>query len=316
MTAVPNSRALDLIGDIHGCHDELVALLTALGYAERQGAYRHPERTAVFVGDFLDRGPKIRETLRLVRGMLEAGSAIAVLGNHEWNAFCFHTPDPDSPGRHLRVRDAKNRSQHRATLEQVPAGELASHLAFFRTLPFRLDLGGARAVHACWDEVAFAVIDEALRRHGGITDAFLVEGSNPESLLYAAVEIALKGKEIDLPTGASFVDKDGHTRFLARVRWYAPPDGHTVASYTLPGFPDIPDVPLPAKVVAEARPYDPAAPPVFFGHYWLDDPAPAPLTPNVACLDYSVAKGGFLCGYRWEGESEIAPERFASTAKA
>jgi hypothetical protein len=312
--AVTTATAYDLIGDIHGCCDELEALLAKLGYRPHAGALRHPDyphRQAVFVGDFLDRGPQIRETLELVRPMLESGSALAVLGNHEWNAFAWHLEDPDAPGEHLRRHTPKNLAQHTQTLEQVPAAELASHLAFLRRLPIRLDLGGLRVVHACWDEAAFPVIDEALLRHGctdvngGLTDAFLIEGSNDESLLFAALEIALKGKEMQLPPGISFRDKDNVERFLTRVRWYAPPEGHTVASYALPHFAGLPEAKLPAKVLAEARPYPPDAPPIFFGHYWLNDASPAPLAENVACLDYSVARGGFLCGYRWEGEGRV-----------
>jgi hypothetical protein len=302
----------DLIGDIHGHAAELEELLSRMGYGERAGAWRHPERTAVFVGDFLDRGPEIRETLRLVRDMLEAGSAVAVLGNHEWNAFAFHHPDPDLPGEYLRRRNARNAQQVAATIAQVPAPELASHLDFLRALPIALDLrnpgggGDLRVVHACWDEVAFGVIDEAYSRHGGLSDPFLVEGSNPESLLFAALEIVLKGKEMALPEGDSLVDKDGQVRRLARVRWYLRTAGQTISSYTLPHFPHLSPAPLPAKVVAEARPYPEAAPPVFFGHYWLADPVPAALAPNVFCLDYSVAAGGFLCGYRRGGEQEGA----------
>lgn len=294
----------DLIGDLHGHAAELEELLRRLGYVVRAGAWRHPRRTAIFVGDFLDRGPRIRESLRLVRDMLEAGSALAVLGNHEWNAFALHSPDPDAPGEFLRRRSERNLLQVAATLSQVPAGELASHLAFLRRLPIRLEvapspgLPGLRVVHACWDDVAFGVIDEAYDRHGGLTDLFLVEGSNPQSLLFAALEIVLKGKEMALPAGDSLVDKDGTRRVLARVRWFAPPEGETVASYALPHFPQLSRVALPASVVAEARPYPVSAPPVFFGHYWLRDPVPAALAPNVYCLDYSVAAGGFLCAYR------------------
>jgi hypothetical protein len=302
----------DVIGDVHGHADELEALLARLGYRVTRGAHRHPERTAVFVGDFLDRGPKIRETLRIVRPMLEEGSALAVLGNHEWNAFAWHAEDPDVPGAHLRRHDPKNLKQHEATLAQVPAPELSSHLAFLKTLPVRLELDGANVVHACWDEVAFPVLDEALARHGGITDAFLVEGSDQESLLYDALEIALKGKEMTLPPGESFQDKDGVDRDKARVRWYTPPDGHTVASYSLPRFAGLSEAPLPAKVIAEARPYPTDRRPVFFGHYWLDDPKPAPLAPNVVCLDYSVARGGFLCGFRLDQEERIDSHRFAT----
>lgn len=299
------ARAYDLIGDIHGHADELIELLVHLRYREEGGAFRHadfPHRIAVFVGDFLDRGPKILETVRLVRAMLEAGTALSVLGNHEWNAFGYHLEDPETPGSHLRPHDPKNVKQHERTISQIPAEELASHLAFLRGLPIRLDLGDIRVVHACWDEEALAEIDEAYARHGGCTDALLVEAWDRNSPLFAALEIVLKGKEIDLPAGASFVDKDGHRRYAARVRWFEPPQGHHIASYTLPLFPDLQShsaLPIPEAVREAARPYPLEAPPVFFGHYWLDDESPMSLGPNVVCLDYSVAKGGYLCGYRW-----------------
>jgi polynucleotide kinase-phosphatase len=80
----------DIIGDVHGCREELEALLTTLGYAlTRDDAGRpvdavHPEgRTAVFVGDLVDRGPDSPGVLRLVMGMVAAGTAICVPGNHE-----------------------------------------------------------------------------------------------------------------------------------------------------------------------------------------------------------------------------------------
>jgi protein phosphatase len=81
----------DLIGDVHGCFDELTALLTRLGYdlTVRTGGelgylVRPPAgRKAVFVGDFVDRGPRVPEVLRLVMDMTAAGSALCVIGNHD-----------------------------------------------------------------------------------------------------------------------------------------------------------------------------------------------------------------------------------------
>jgi protein phosphatase len=80
----------DVIGDIHGCRAELEELLGTLGYAlERDDEGRpvnavHPEgRRAVFVGDLVDRGPDTPGVLRLVMGMVEAGTALCVCGNHE-----------------------------------------------------------------------------------------------------------------------------------------------------------------------------------------------------------------------------------------
>ncbi|WP_219507781.1 polynucleotide kinase-phosphatase [Nonomuraea ceibae] len=70
----------DIIGDVHGCRAELEALLAELGW---QGL-THPEgRTAVFVGDLVDRGPDTPGVLRLVMSMVAAGTAICVAGNHE-----------------------------------------------------------------------------------------------------------------------------------------------------------------------------------------------------------------------------------------
>jgi protein phosphatase len=79
----------DVIGDVHGCRDELEQLLDKLGYTiDRDGAGRpvsasHPSRRAVFVGDLVDRGPDTPGVLRLVMGMVAAGTAFCVPGNHE-----------------------------------------------------------------------------------------------------------------------------------------------------------------------------------------------------------------------------------------
>ncbi|WP_298344747.1 polynucleotide kinase-phosphatase [Ferrimicrobium sp.] len=76
----------DIIGDVHGCIDELVELLEVLGYCRAAGedAYSHPEgRRVVFLGDLVDRGPGTPEVLRLAMQMVRHGSALCVSGNHE-----------------------------------------------------------------------------------------------------------------------------------------------------------------------------------------------------------------------------------------
>lgn len=83
----------DVIGDVHGCADELEELLTELGYVEaeqvdspigRSPRYEHPEgRKAVFVGDLVDRGPRVLDTVRIVAAMVESGNGFCVPGNHD-----------------------------------------------------------------------------------------------------------------------------------------------------------------------------------------------------------------------------------------
>jgi protein phosphatase len=78
----------DIIGDVHGCFDELLELMTTLGYSIKQSSdgcqVGVPEgRKVIFLGDLVDRGPKIVAALRLVMGMVEAGTALCIPGNHD-----------------------------------------------------------------------------------------------------------------------------------------------------------------------------------------------------------------------------------------
>ena len=92
----------DLIGDIHGHADELEALLVRLGYSRVGDSYRHDSRQAIFIGDFIDRGPHQRRVVELVRSMIESAAARAVMGNHEYNAIAYYTPR--TGGGYLRER--------------------------------------------------------------------------------------------------------------------------------------------------------------------------------------------------------------------
>src|SRR5450759_3482391 len=81
--------SFDVIGDLHGCCDELLSLLRIIGYKVENPSSLIPRitapegRTAVFVGDFVDRGPDNVRTLLIVMAMVRSGSALAVLGNHD-----------------------------------------------------------------------------------------------------------------------------------------------------------------------------------------------------------------------------------------
>src|ERR1017187_2017277 len=117
--------AYDIVGDIHGQSDALVALLRKMGYEEHDGAWPYSDRRRViFVGDFVDRGPKQVESIMMARRMVDAGSAFAVMGNHDFNAIAWYLPDPSNPGDYLRPHFAqdigkKNRQQHAEFLAAV-----------------------------------------------------------------------------------------------------------------------------------------------------------------------------------------------------
>lgn len=295
----PDHDGFDVIGDVHGCHQKLIGLLDGLGYSDESGAHRHRNRQAIFVGDLIDRGPGQVEVLRTVRAMVEAGSARVVMGNHEFNAIAYATPDPKRAGEFLRPHTAKNNEQHQAFLSQIGAGSNAHDeaLAWFATLPLWLDLGDLRVVHACWDPEAIAGLGTPF-----VDPQTVIDASNEDHPKYRWVENLCKGPEVRLPNGLSFHDKGGHERFDARFRWWDPQARTYAESCVVDSDTVLPDRPVEQRPVES---YDDDVP-VFFGHYWRVWPE-LEITSTAACVDYSAAKEGPLVAYRWSGEAELDP---------
>src|SRR5262245_59171266 len=105
----------DIVGDVHGCCDELEALLAKIGYGVAWAAGEPtvtppPGRTLVFAGDLVDRGPRIADVLRIAMSMADAGTALCVEGNHD-NKF----------GRWLNGAKVQVGNGLQATIDQVGA---------------------------------------------------------------------------------------------------------------------------------------------------------------------------------------------------
>ena len=191
----------DIIADIHGHAERLEALLGQLGCSHRNGAWRHPERTVIFVGDFIDRGPQQLRTLGIVRDMMQAGSAQAVMGNHELNAIGFATPDPERPGEFLRRRSEKNTRQHAAFLAEVGCDSALhrSWVDWFLTLPLWIETPQFRVVHACWDPGVVAAAQPWLRGSTRLPRDHLPLAFTRTNPLHTCAEVLLKGPEAELP---------------------------------------------------------------------------------------------------------------------
>ena len=131
----------DLIGDIHGYATPLKRLLSKMGYADKDGVWQHPKRKAIFVGDFIDRGPEIREVLHIVKKMIDNGHALAVMGNHEYNAIAYAHKNSD--GNYLRSHNIVHTKQHQKTIDQFSnhSTEWNEWIEWFYELPLYLDLG-------------------------------------------------------------------------------------------------------------------------------------------------------------------------------
>lgn len=160
----------DFIGDVHGCCDELESLLCRLGYTVQPmtgdvnsvllapNVFVHPEgRKAVFVGDLVDRGPRVVDTLRLVATMVAHGSALCVPGNHDMKLL-----------RKLNGSDVKIAHGLAQTLAEIDGLEAGIKDAFCRELGEFLD-----------NMVSHYVLDDGkiVVAHAGLKEEFHGRGS-------------------------------------------------------------------------------------------------------------------------------------------
>ena len=308
----------DIIGDIHGYAEPLKKLLEKLGYAESRGSWHHPVNKVIFVGDYIDRGPAIRETLQIVKGMTDSSNAIALMGNHELNALAYHCKVDGFP---LRRHTEKNTKQHEHTLEQFfgHEAEWQMYLQWFYTLPLFFEDDGIRAVHACWDEdhiqwlkdnckpIAFPFQNRVYYKY--VMNAELLKTShNRQSQAYHVINDTLKGKEFNIPGQYEWADREGLVRKSNRVKWWVDPRANVYEEWLF-------DCPIEMKTLTIDEGYQPYvypsyAPPVFFGHYWLEDSYPVVQEKNIVCLDYSIANKGCLVAYRWVAEREPGINNF------
>ncbi len=303
----------DIIGDIHGCANTLVRLLEQMGYRQEQGIWRHPQRQALFLGDIIDRGPRIRESLHLVHDMVEAGFARCIMGNHEFNALGWHTPGPAGSGRqYVREHTDRQLRQISDTLNQFAnwPDEWAYFVEWFHSLPLFLDMGEFRLVHACWDH---GLIDAFKRMYpdGCIDVDFIQESVYPGSFAYQVQDRLLRGTGMPLPHGMKMTGRDGFTRSFFRTKfWEEDPQTYGDVQFQPDPLPEeIAARPLSDSQKAELMLYGPDEPILFVGHYWQEG-RPHPIRSNLACLDYSAVKFGKMVAYRWDGESRLDREHF------
>ena len=300
---------IDLIGDIHGYADKLIELLFKLGYKKNDEGYFHPnDRKVLFVGDYIDRGPKIRETLTIVKAMVDNGNAIALMGNHEYNALCFHFKNKN--GGHLREHSIKNFIQHSETLKQFQnrQKEYEEYLKWFITLPLYYETRTFKAVHACWDNSNIEYLRKTLV-NDRLTDELIYKSVKKKTKLNEAIEETLKGKEIKMLNGLSFKDKDGTERTEIRIKWWEDLSKTSYKLLSIEPIETLPDLPIELTELKSLDFYNLGDKKVFFGHYWLKG-EPSLYKDNICCLDYSVAKNGKLVAYRLNEENLLIEKNF------
>lgn len=304
----------DIIGDVHGCALALKLLLGRLGYSKRDGVYFHPQRKIVFLGDIIDRGPRIREALHLVRDMVDAGNAYIIMGNHEYNYLSYCTSGESVHMPYLREHTSRHRRILQETLNQLAnyPNDRKDFYQWMKTLPVFLEFDTFRAVHACWHK---ELIAQMLEKTGSSTidTEFLYHSAVKDTFEWTVMDRLLRGTQIKLPNNETMTCRDGYVRQFFRTKfWEKNPELYSDVVFQ-------PD-PLPSnmlnRVLSKAELdnlyyYSAEEKSLFIGHYWCEG-EPAPITDNIACLDYSAVKFGKLVAYRYDFEKYLSKDKFVS----
>ena len=294
----------DIIGDVHGYAELLKKLLLHMGYSKTESGYLNPSRKAVFIGDFVNRGPEIRKTVRIIRKMVENGNALAIIGNHEINAITYYLKDKD--GLPLIKSPDKNFLALFKTINQFSefAEEWKSHRKWMSELPLYLDMGEIRIVHACWSESAIELIKIAESEGKSRNSIFRKMYKKPKSPVSKSVLKLTKGIDYKMPGDLKIINNKGVSPQSFRMRWWEDPDGKTFEEMSFDSKFALPQYEIPKQIGPQNTPYPENAPIVFFGHY-CRQAGPFIIKPNLCCVDSCVAGTRILTAYRWNGEKTL-----------
>lgn len=167
-------HAYDIIGDTHGCRGTLEEVLHTLGYSHlKSGSWKPPiNKNAIYVGDCLDRGPDVPGVVDMVRRQVYEGTAVFVLGNHEYNLIKLHTimtwnktlsrSDSKTFGMtEAQLKDAKKSyEQYKDAYGERRKGELDDVVNFFKSCPLTMTNNFVRVSHAGYNSRNAALLND------------------------------------------------------------------------------------------------------------------------------------------------------------
>jgi hypothetical protein len=242
--------------------------------------------------------------------MTEAGYALTILGNHEYSAVLYHIKD--SAGMYLSRHIAGNRNQIQSTLTAFNGfdPEWRDHLKWFRTLPFFIDLGDIRIVHAYWNDNDINYLRSVIPE-GRLKKDFLRTIHEMQHPAAAIIYRMLKGLEYRCPQDLILKCTKGMSRKLFRMNWWESPQDKTFRGLSFGNKFILPDYTVPIQIAPSFEPYGSDQPPVFMGHYCLSQGA-AIVQSNICCIDSCVVGSEQLSAYRWNGERYLTKENIIS----
>lgn len=300
-------EGFDIIGDIHGYANILEFALKEMGYKNRSGAYMHPTRQAIFVGDLINKGPDIKSTVEIVKAMVESGSAQCIIGNHEWNLLRLlkfsGKNDPDA------LRESDLLAQCVTTLDsyRYDQSALSELKQWIGQLPLYIENQYFRVVHAAWLPEDIDWLEKTYGPAPAAMDC-IEAASNPSSNTSKVLQRLLNGVEwpfLSLNQGHSDTEPELE---LHRMAWWLNPDKAGQMEDLIVRSQDREIIPVnESKYRERFNGYPETAIPLFLGHYCLTDETGLQAH-NVFCTDWCIYKNEALTVYRWSGETILISE--------
>lgn len=296
----------DIIGDVHGHAKHLKKLLLQLGYTKGENGYSHPERKAIFAGDFINRGPQIRKAVKIVRKMVENGNALAILGNHELNTLVIDALEKEDKAKKNGGKDLPvipELIKDYSSFEK----EWKSHIKWMKSLPLFLEMENFRVVHACWSDEAVEYLKMNLPQ-GKLKGKILRSlHQKPESEVSKRIWLLTKGVYFKMPGDLKIKNNKGVSPRSFRTKWWENPDGKSFGDINFESKYNLPDYTIPKQILPPYFPYSENQPPLFFGHYCRGE-GPFIIQPNLCCTDSCVTGTKVLTAYRWNGNQKVSEE--------
>jgi Calcineurin-like phosphoesterase len=294
----------DIIGDVHGEVVLLKKLLKELGYAKTAAGFSNPGRKAVFVGDFINRGPEIWQTLKIIRQMTDEGNALAILGNHEINAILYYLKNEKKESLLSIIgKRFESVSQTIAEFRNNPR-EWKDYRKWFRSLPLFLEIDGIRVVHACWKDSNIQYIRDNLPAGKIPKSIFRNLVLDHRSEMSQSILQTTRGIHHIMPPDLRIFDNRHRNHHFYRIRWWKEPHGLTFHEWSFESKFQLPNYTIPVEIIPEVEAYPENDPIVFFGHYCRGN-GPFIIRENLCCVDACVTGTKRLAAYRWDGEKTL-----------
>jgi hypothetical protein len=296
----------DLIGDLHGRADHLKKLLHTLGYSK---SYHPDGRKIIFMGDYINRGPKQEETLDMVRDLVASGIVeAALMGNHELSLIrYFHE------GTHgfVRPHTRDNDDYHAGFFQEFPVGskKLDDVVDWMKTLKLYMIRDEFNAVHAYMSEDLLAASRPYLNDDNSLKkDSYDLLDETHCVETFDVFDTLTAGPKYQLPEKAHFIDGAGRLQKVSHLFWWRtenrPEDVINGGKLLCP----LMDPPDRDRILDFRKSFTAAArgeKPLFIGHYSLMQDVGL-LTPSLACVDYRPT----VTAYRWnEGDAALSADR-------